>query len=289
MVRFFLFFLMVSFSVHAEDNFFKDYKNFFDEKTDFFAENKTQKSVQKETKQVSSANQFADIEDDDSFFDAKDNFFGQDNDFFTNDSKFFDNSDFFLKTSEFFSSSDNFFEGEDFFKEKKEHQEPTSPVAAPTPSVIKISSAEKKQFVSQIVAPQDRPVKLGFIKNNPLDKMHITSYYGMRMHPVLKKPIFHRGIDLRGNKVNIYAVGDGVVTFAGYKKNYGNIVQITHDGGYETRYAHMHKINVKVGQKVSAKQVLGLVGQTGQVSGPHLHFEIIQNGKTLNPKTYLFF
>lgn len=288
MVKFFLFFLMMTFSAFAEDDFFKNHKNFFDEKTDFFAENIAPKTVQTE-KQGSSDN-FADIEDDDSFFDVKDNFFGTSEDFFLNDSKFFASSDFILnEDKDFFGSSDSFFKEEDLFKEQKDKSKEKTPVASPTPQVVKISAKEKQKFVNQIVAPQDRPAKLGFIKNNPLDKMHITSYYGMRMHPVLKKPIYHRGIDLRGNRVNIYAVGEGVVSFAGYKKNYGNIVQITHAGGYETRYAHMHRIDVKVGQKVSAKQVLGLVGQTGQVSGPHLHFEIIQNGKTLNPQTYLFF
>lgn len=288
MIKFFLFFLMMSFSAFAEDDFFKNYKNFFDEKTDFFAENIAPKKVQKDS-QVSS-DKFADIEDDDSFFDSKDNFFGTSEDFFVNNDNFFDSSDFILsEDKDFFASSDSFFNGENLFEEKKDNLKEKTPVASPTPQVVKISAKEKKKFVNQIVAPKDRPAKLGFIKNNPLDKMHITSYYGMRMHPVLKKPIYHRGIDLRGNRVNIYAVGEGVVSFAGYKKNYGNIVQITHAGGYETRYAHMYRIDVKVGQRVSAKQVLGLVGQTGQVSGPHLHFEIIQNGKTLNPQIYLPF
>lgn len=123
---------------------------------------------------------------------------------------------------------------------------------------------------------------------NPLNKITITSSFGNRTHPVLKKVIPHGAVDLKaavGTKV--MAARDGVVKFAGYSGNYGYLVVITHKNGFETRYAHLSKISVKAGQKVTSKDVIALSGQSGRVSGPHLHYEVRKNGKVLNPITYM--
>ena len=116
----------------------------------------------------------------------------------------------------------------------------------------------------------------------------ITSYFGTRIHPVTKKRSFHGGIDISaGTGVPIYAARAGTVSQARMAGTYGNMILINHGGGYQTRYAHLSKFSVSAGQTVSAGQQIGLVGATGRVTGPHLHFEVIVNGKTANPLSYV--
>ncbi|NME35440.1 MULTISPECIES: peptidoglycan DD-metalloendopeptidase family protein [Fusobacterium] len=121
----------------------------------------------------------------------------------------------------------------------------------------------------------------------PVKYKGITSPYGNRFHPVLKRYILHSGVDLVARYVPVYAAKRGEVTFAGVAGGYGNLVKIKHSDGYETRYAHLNKINVKKGQKIQQGQIIGESGMTGRVTGPHLHFEVRKNGKTLNPMEFL--
>lgn len=123
------------------------------------------------------------------------------------------------------------------------------------------------------------------IENKELRR--ISSGYGNRYHPVLKISKFHSGIDFASNVgAKIYATGDGIVKKAGRVGGYGNLVEIDHGFGFETRYAHMSKIEVKRGQKVKRGQVIGQVGNTGISTGPHVHYEIRKNGNTVNPINY---
>lgn len=121
----------------------------------------------------------------------------------------------------------------------------------------------------------------------PVGWSGITSPYGSRFHPVLKRYIFHAGVDLRAKYVPLKASKDGVVIYVGYMHGYGKIIRVDHGNGYETRSAHLNKIYVKRGQRVSAGQIIGQTGMSGRVTGPHLHFEIRKNGNTLNPMRYL--
>ncbi len=86
--------------------------------------------------------------------------------------------------------------------------------------------------------------------------------------------------------VPVTASRSGVVTFVGVAGGYGKLIKIKHSDGYETRYAHLNRIDVKKGQKVSQGQSLGQSGMTGRVTGPHLHFEVRKNGKPVNPMKY---
>lgn len=116
----------------------------------------------------------------------------------------------------------------------------------------------------------------------------ITSYYGYRNHPIFKVTKLHTGIDVaaqRGTKIK--AADSGTVIFAGWWGGYGQATIIDHGNGMSTVYAHQQRIYVKKGERVQQKQVIGLVGSTGYSTGPHLHFEIRKNGKTVNPLTYL--
>lgn len=121
----------------------------------------------------------------------------------------------------------------------------------------------------------------------PVNYKGITSPYGNRFHPVLKRYILHSGVDMVARYVPVTASRSGVVTFVGVAGGYGKLIKIKHSDGYETRYAHLNRIDVKKGQKVSQGQSLGQSGMTGRVTGPHLHFEVRKNGKPVNPMKYL--
>ena len=112
----------------------------------------------------------------------------------------------------------------------------------------------------------------------------VTSPYGMRMHPVLKKWSLHTGTDIGAPKgVKIVAMNSGTILFSGYSSGYGNYITIDHGGGYVTLYAHMSKRAAEKGNKVKKGDVIGYVGSTGYSTGPHLHFEVIINGNTTDP------
>lgn len=116
----------------------------------------------------------------------------------------------------------------------------------------------------------------------------ISSDFGNRFHPIDKKIKFHGGIDIAvpvGTKV--VAAADGIVKFAGWKGGYGNVVVIEHADGSETLYGHNSKLLVIEGQKVSGGEPISLSGSTGKSTGPHVHFEIRQNGELVNPSKVL--
>ena len=131
------------------------------------------------------------------------------------------------------------------------------------------------------VVEEMAPLGSGF--KMPITYTGISSPYGNRFHPVLKRYIAHAGVDLRARYIPVYASRGGQVTFAGTQSGYGKIVIIKHVNGYETRYAHLNKIYVKRGQQVKQGDNIAQSGMTGRVTGPHLHFEIRKNGRTLNP------
>jgi murein DD-endopeptidase MepM/ murein hydrolase activator NlpD len=113
---------------------------------------------------------------------------------------------------------------------------------------------------------------------------HITSLYGMRRHPILGFVRMHAGVDFGAAYGSpIYAVADGIVSFAGRHGGHGNYVRLEHGGGNGTGYGHMSRIAVSPGARVSAGQVIGYVGSSGLSTGPHLHFEAYQGGHTVNP------
>lgn len=117
---------------------------------------------------------------------------------------------------------------------------------------------------------------------------HITSLYGLRISPFGLSTDFHTGIDIADTTgTTIEAAGDGVVLSAGYMGGYGLAVRIQHRFGFETIYGHMSATRVYAGQRVVKGQPVGLVGQTGRATGPHLHFEVRLEGKTVNPFPYI--
>jgi murein DD-endopeptidase MepM/ murein hydrolase activator NlpD len=121
---------------------------------------------------------------------------------------------------------------------------------------------------------------------SPLAFTRISSGFSMRFHPILQKWRAHLGTDFAApTGTPARTVGDGVVSFAGSQTGYGNVVFVKHRNGHETVYAHLSKINVRVGQSVAQGDTIGLVGATGWATGPHLHFEFRVNGVHQDPMT----
>ena len=117
----------------------------------------------------------------------------------------------------------------------------------------------------------------------------ITSNYGLRMHPILRYSRMHRGIDFRAaHGTPILAAADGRVTGAGWAGGYGRQVRLSHNGGLATSYSHMSRIAVSRGAAVRRGQVIGYVGSTGLSTGPHLHYEMYRNGRSINPRSVRF-
>ncbi len=134
------------------------------------------------------------------------------------------------------------------------------------------------QNLEQRVYPRGRPVKSGWI----------SSYFGKRTDPFTGKPANHTGIDFAGKMGDeIVAVADGVVTWSGDRFGYGIMVELNHGNGYVTRYAHNSENKVDVGDEVRKGQVVALMGRTGRATGPNLHFEVVRNGRRVNPVNFI--
>jgi len=137
-----------------------------------------------------------------------------------------------------------------------------------------VSQRELKQAVS----PAGRPIGEGWL----------SSYYGKRTDPFSGRQEMHKGIDFAGKMgSDIFATAAGVVTWAGKRYGYGQMVEINHGNDLVTRYGHAQKILVKVGDRVEPEQKIALMGSSGRSTGPHVHYEVLKNGKQINPTKYV--
>jgi murein DD-endopeptidase MepM/ murein hydrolase activator NlpD len=128
------------------------------------------------------------------------------------------------------------------------------------------------------IMPSGSPVKNGWV----------SSGYGKRTDPFTGKKELHKGVDLAGKEGSgVLSVGDGIVTWAGERTGYGNLVEVTHGNGYVTLYGHNKKLLVAVGDTVKKGQQIAVLGSTGRSTGPHVHFEVVHNGQQVNPSKYL--
>lgn len=122
----------------------------------------------------------------------------------------------------------------------------------------------------------------------PLDAYSVTSSFGKRKDPINKRWAMHYGLDMGAPfRSKVRATGPGVVSFAGWKGKYGKLVEIDHGYGIKTRFGHLHKIKVEKGQEISFRDIVGLLGSTGRSTGAHLHYEVVVEGKSVNPMRFV--
>jgi murein DD-endopeptidase MepM/ murein hydrolase activator NlpD len=164
---------------------------------------------------------------------------------------------------------------------------PFVPVRAPTDASFERQVARIHQARAHVehltrtlaMVPVRKPVE------GELDE---SSGFGVRSDPFLGRPAMHTGIDFRGDSGDpVHATAAGTVVEAGLSGGYGRMVEIDHGSGFSTRYGHLSKIDVKVGQSIKIGQVIGEIGSTGRSTGPHLHYETRIDGEAVNPQKFL--
>ncbi len=139
-----------------------------------------------------------------------------------------------------------------------------------------------------VAGPVVSPVAPGVRLMSPLAGFEPGSGFGLRTDPIDGSQKMHKGVDIGAPAgTPITAAGDGIVTWAGERGGYGQLVVIDHGGGVETRYAHQSRLDVTPGQRVAAGEVIGAVGSTGRSTGPHLHFEVRVDGEAVDPADWL--
>ncbi|MEJ2602350.1 MAG: peptidoglycan DD-metalloendopeptidase family protein [Gammaproteobacteria bacterium] len=132
--------------------------------------------------------------------------------------------------------------------------------------------------LNEQIRPEGRPVNSGWL----------SSYFGRRTDPFTGKQAWHKGVDFAGKAgAEIIAIGAGVVTYSGKRYGYGKMVEIDHGNGYVTRYAHNAENLVNAGDEVRKGQIIAHMGATGRATGPNLHFEVLYDGKVVNPLKYI--
>lgn len=140
--------------------------------------------------------------------------------------------------------------------------------------------------LSEARALDDRAERLPLAR--PTRNTAQTSGFGVRVDPFTRKSAFHPGLDFAGPRMTpVYATAPGVVAFTGERNGYGETVEVDHGGGFKTRYAHLARIAVRPGQRVTAGSQLGGMGSTGRSTGTHLHYEVWVNGRAQNPERFV--
>lgn len=168
---------------------------------------------------------------------------------------------------------------------------PMTPIAFSTMGELPSPDAERANAILQRLEELDlyriAAEKAPFA--NPVrSRFRYSSHFGTRRDPKTGGIRQHYGTDMAAPVgTPLYAAGDGVVTHAGWSSGYGRLVKIKHDFGFETRYAHMSRLGVKVGERVSRGERIGDMGASGRVTGPHLHYEVRVGGKPVNPMIYI--
>ncbi len=126
------------------------------------------------------------------------------------------------------------------------------------------------------------------VRGRPVRWGWLSSPYGQRVDPITGRTAWHSGVDFAGRDgSDVIAVASGVVTYAGERSGYGKMVEISHSGGYVTRYAHHKSVSVTPGDVVKKGETIGHMGSSGRSTGPHVHFEVLKHGRTVDPAKYV--
>ncbi|KZZ61083.1 hypothetical protein A3762_02490 [Oleiphilus sp. HI0125] len=151
-----------------------------------------------------------------------------------------------------------------------------------------ISDREQQLAIMEQLFQQKDIANQVFIAGRPIKWGWMSSPYGYRSDPFTGKRTWHAGVDFAGKDgSDIISVAAGVVTWSGDRYGYGNLVEVNHGNGYSTRYAHCKELLVSVGEVIEKGQVIAKMGSTGRSTGPHVHYEVLKNGRTENPKKFI--
>lgn len=152
----------------------------------------------------------------------------------------------------------------------------------------RIDSREQQLEVLGSLMSANRISADTFVAGRPITKGWMSSRYGQRTDPFTGRLAWHGGVDFAGKQgADIIAVASGVVTWSADRYGYGKMVEINHGNGYKTRYAHCDELKVSTGDIVRKGDVIALMGSTGRSTGPHVHFEVYKNGRTVDPAAYI--
>lgn len=155
--------------------------------------------------------------------------------------------------------------------------------------LIKLDGQERKMAVLESILMNTHIEDEIFISGRPITRGWLSSYFGVRKDPFTGMPATHKGLDFAGEDGgSVVVTGSGVVTWADSRFGYGNLVEVDHGDGIVTRYGHNKALLVSAGDIVTKGQKIALMGSTGRSTGPHVHYEVIQNGKRIDPLPYVY-
>lgn len=155
--------------------------------------------------------------------------------------------------------------------------------------LIKLDGQERKMAVLESILMNTHIEDEIFISGRPITRGWLSSYFGVRKDPFTGMPATHKGLDFAGEDGGAVVVtGSGVVTWADSRFGYGNLVEVDHGDGIITRYGHNKALLVSAGDIVTKGQKIALMGSTGRSTGPHVHYEVIKNGKRIDPLPYVY-
>jgi murein DD-endopeptidase MepM/ murein hydrolase activator NlpD len=147
--------------------------------------------------------------------------------------------------------------------------------------------SDQLAVIERVLLRQQR-VEEASLFGKPVAKGWVSSNYGMRTDPITGKRAWHNGVDIAGVMgVEVRAIAAGIVTFSGTKSGYGKMVEINHGGGTVSRYGHHRSLAVEVGELVKRGQKIGEMGSSGRSTGPHVHYEIYKNERSVDPSLYI--
>ena len=149
---------------------------------------------------------------------------------------------------------------------------------------LKLERRQKELRVLDEIVKEKKSEEDSTLRGKPVKQGWYSSPFGRRMDPITGRPAWHAGVDFAGKLgSDVIAVASGVVVYSGRKDGYGNMVEIHHGGGVVTRYGHHDELKVDVGDFVKQGDVIGLMGNSGRSTGPHVHLEVIRDGRAVNP------
>ncbi|MCP3688570.1 MAG: M23 family metallopeptidase [Gammaproteobacteria bacterium] len=153
---------------------------------------------------------------------------------------------------------------------------------------MELESRENQLLVLENLVMNENLQKEVQPSGRPIIKGWLSSYYGMRTHPLSGRKEMHKGIDFASKMGgDVITVAKGVVVYAGKRYGYGRVIDIAHGNGYTTRYAHNSKLLVSVGDTVAKGFQIAEIGSSGRSTGPHVHFEVLKNGRQINPMKFI--